>query len=171
MSYTINTERLKLIPFSLEDSTLFQDLNNLPFIRKYMWDDEKIDYKTSKEIIHQNDKHFKEDGYGIWKIHLKENSEIIGYVGLWYFFDEPQPQLIYAILEEYTGSGYATEASSSIINYAFEKLEFSYLIAATDEPHLSSQKVATRLGMSLLEKRIVNNKSTLFYKIENRLKK
>ena len=35
----------------------------------------------------------------------------IGMVGLWEFFDEPQPQLLYALLPEHTGKGIADEAS------------------------------------------------------------
>lgn len=92
----------------------------------------------------------------------------MGYAGLWYFFEEPQPQLIYALLEQFTRRGYAREAGTSIIQYAFEKLGFEYLTAATDEPHNASKKVMLSLGMEFVEKRIENNKPTLFYRIENK---
>lgn len=161
------SKRLSLIPFNLDDVKLFYQLNTDAFIRKFMWDDVMITLETAQEIILQNQKHFQEDQYGIWKIILPDQEEVIGYTGLWYFFDEPQPQLIYAILEPYTGQGLATEAAQVVLNYAFEQLDFSYLIAATDEPHQASQKVAERLGMKLFEKRIENEKPTLFYKLAN----
>ena len=65
---------------------------------------------------------------------LKETNEVIGYTGLWYFFNEKQPQLIYALLKQFTKRGYALEASKAIIQYSFNTLGFQYLIAATDEP-------------------------------------
>lgn len=165
----IDTDRLSLLPFSEEEASLFHKLNTDAFIRKYMWDDETIDQNTVQEILVQNKKHFAEDAYGIWKIQLKENHGIIGYVGLWYFFDEPQPQLIYALLEAHTQKGYATEASLAIIHYAFNQLGFTYLMAATDEPHQASQQVAKRVGMSFVEKRMENGKPTLFFRIENKI--
>ena len=165
----LKTKRLNLIPFGSKDHRLFLDLNNDPYIRKYLWDDELIDQSTVQEIISQNDKHFKADKYGIWKVQLSETNEILGYAGLWYFFDEPQPQLIYALLEKFTKKGYAREAGLSIIKYAFEKLDFKYLIAATDELNSPSVSVALGLGMEFVEKRIENDKPTLFYSIENKL--
>ena len=48
---------------------------------------------TNKEIIEQSQRHFKEDRFGLWLIGRKGASEAIGFVGLWYFFDEAQPQL------------------------------------------------------------------------------
>ncbi|UOY07993.1 GNAT family N-acetyltransferase [Muricauda sp. SCSIO 64092] len=164
--FQFNTARLRLLPFILEDSKAFQLLNNDAFIRKFLWDDERIDAIMADEIMEQNLRHFEEDQYGLWKIQLRGKGRTIGYVGLWHFFDEPQPQLIYALLEPHTKKGYATEASWLIVNYALEQLGFAYLTAATDEPHLASQRVAQRLGMSFVEKRIEDNRPTLFYKIE-----
>ena len=161
------SERLQLTPFNSDDVQQFYDLNTDTFIRKFMWDDEVISLDTAQEIIIQNEKHFEESQFGIWKIALLATKDVVGYTGLWYFFDEPQPQLIYALLEPYTGQGLATEAAQLIIEYVFKSLEFSYLIAATDEPHQASQKVAERLGMDYLEKRIENKKPTIFYKLEN----
>lgn len=166
MNQIIETERLKLTPFQKGDQQLFLKLNNDAFIRKYMWDDELIDTDTAEEIMTLNRKHFEEKQFGLWIIRRHNSAAVIGYTGLWYFFDESQPQLIYALLEEYTGQGYATEASQSIIDYAFNKLDFSYLIAATDEPHTDSQKVALGLGMRFVEKRMENDKPTLFYRID-----
>lgn len=162
----LQTQRITLLPFKAEDLSLFHQLNIDPFIRKYLWDDEIIPLNLSKEILQTNERYFKERNYGLWKIILKASNEVIGYTGLWFFFEEPQPQLIYAIQEAHTGKGLATEAAKTIIDYTFNELKFDYLIAATDEPHLSSQKVAQRLGMHLSEKRLENDKPTLFYRIE-----
>lgn len=101
---------------------------------------------------------------------MKETKELIGYTGLWYFFNEDQPQLIYALLKQFSKRGYAHEFSKAIIRYSFENLGFKYLTAATDEHHLESQKVAKGLGMKFQEKRIENDKPTLSFSIENELK-
>lgn len=167
MKHEILTERMILAPFIYQDNELFHKLNIDPYIRKFMWDDESITIDTAKEIMKKNEDHFEVDNFGIWKVNLKETDEIIGYTGLWYFFNEQQPQLIYALLKRFTKQGYALEFSRAIIQYAFKTLDFKYLVAATDEPNIHSQKVAERLGMKYHEKRVENNKPTLFFKIEN----
>ncbi len=166
MKHVLTTTRLSLVPSGTEDQSIFQELNTDPFICKYMWDGRPIDMDTAKEVISANKKLFDDYGYGIWKVFLRSNQELIGYTGLWYFFDEPQPQLIYALLESHTNQGLATEAAKAIIDHAFSNLGFDYLIAATDKPHTASQKVATRLGMKFVEERLENEKPTLFYRID-----
>ncbi|MEM0993690.1 MAG: GNAT family N-acetyltransferase [Bacteroidota bacterium] len=166
MKHKINTRRLVLTPFLIDDFNIFHQLNIDPHIREFMWDGEEIALDTSKEIMQKNGSHFERDNFGIWKVILKETDELIGYTGLWYFFDEEQPQLIYAILKKFTKQGYAHESSKAIIRYSFETLDFKYLIAATDESHLESQKVAKGLGMKYHEKRMENDKPTLFFRIE-----
>lgn len=160
------TERLVLTPFRYDDYDLFYQLNIDPYIKRFMWDDESIPIDTAKEIMQKNESHFEKDNFGIWKVMLKETDELIGYTGLWYFFNEQQPQLIYALLKPFTKKGYALESSKAIIEYSFHALDFKYIIAATDEPHLESQKVAKGLGMKFHEKRIENDKPTLFFRLE-----
>ncbi|WP_422081313.1 GNAT family N-acetyltransferase [Ulvibacterium sp.] len=162
----LETKRLQLSPFIPEDSKVFQLLNGDAFIRKYLWGDEIIDAMLADDIMEQNIRHFEDDQFGLWKIQLKDGETLMGYVGLWYFVDEPQPQLLYALLQPFTEKGYATEASSAIVDYAFKRLGLQYLIAATDEPHMASQRVAKRLGMSFMEKRIENEKPMVFFKLE-----
>ena len=162
----LSSDRLLLEPFSDSDEDLFLEINTAPFVRQYLWDDEIIERATARNILAQNRQHFTEDGYGLWKIILKDDGACAGYAGLWYFFEEPQPQLIYALRASFAGQGIATEAARAVMDYAFVSLEFDHLLAATDEPHLSSQKLARRLGMALSDRKIIDGKVTLFFFID-----
>lgn len=166
MNLELSTSRLQLIPFTYDEVNLFYTLNTDPFIRQYLWDNTIIDQETAQEILTLNETHFQKDHYGIWKIVLSATHEVIGFAGLWFFFEEPQPQLIYALKEPFTGNGYATEAARALIDYTFTSLGFTYLLAAMDEPHFASQKVAERLGMQPIAQRLENGKPTVFYKID-----
>ena len=104
----------------------------------------------------------------MWKITTKTTGDFVGYAGLWFFFEEAQPQLIYALNETSAGNGYATEAARLIIQYAFEQLKFDYLLAATDAPHLASQAVATRLGMKKTSTESKDGKATIFFRLEKK---
>ncbi|NND32085.1 MAG: GNAT family N-acetyltransferase [Saprospiraceae bacterium] len=162
----LGSSRLTLTPLIPSDHTYFHAVNTDPYVRKYLWDDQIIEPKVSAEILVKNEIHFQNDGYGLWKLESKVISQVIGYAGLWYFFDEVQPQLLYVIERPYSGFGYATEVSRLIIDYAFSTLDFDYLIAATDAEHQASQKVARQAGMKWVNKRIINGKATSFYRID-----
>ena len=133
------TKRLKLIPFTKQDGDLLNELFTDPYVRKYLWDDEIIDMQTTRKILEKNEEYFNSNKWGMWKIVPIKLKKTIGFVGLWFFYDEPQPQLIYGLLKSFVGNGYATEASRRIVEYAFENLQFNYLIAAIDEPNVASQ--------------------------------
>lgn len=163
---TLRTERLSLVPFAASDLELYHQINTHPYVRQYLWDDEVIELTTSKDILETNRQLFENEGWGLWKVAIQNTGEVAGFVGLWTFFDEDQPQLIYGLLPSFTGQGLATEASAAVITYAFETLGFDYLTAAMDEPHRASQHVAERLNMQMTEKREENGKPTVFYRVD-----
>ncbi len=165
-SLHFSSPRISLVPFTSEDAPLFHQINIDPFVRQFLWDDEIISPALAADLMLQNEKHFVEDQFGLWKILLKDTDTLIGYTGLWYFFDEPQPQLIYALLPAFTGHGYAKEAAEQVVQYTFSQLSFDYLIAATDLPHLASQKLAIKLGMKRIEAKEIDGKTTVFFRLD-----
>jgi len=166
-SVQLSSPRLSLLPFTPEDAHAFHQINIDPFVRQFLWDDEIISLALAEDLMLQNEKHFTEDQFGLWKILLKNTDTLIGYTGLWYFFDESQPQLIYALLPAFTGQGYAKEAAEQIVQYTFSQLAFDYLIAATDPPHLASQRLAIKLGMEKIDTKEIEGKTTVFFRLES----
>ena len=160
------TDRLTLEPFTPSDLDLLHQLFTDEAIRQYLWDDMVIDVSQTEDILKVNDILQHSRGYGLWKIVHQETEQVLGFTGLWFFFEEPQPQLLYGLFPAYWQQGFATEAAKSIVQYAFKDLGFDYLIAATDPPNEASGKVAMRLGMKMTESKIVEGKMTLFWKAE-----
>lgn len=160
------TKRLKLTPFERNDLELLHHIFSDPFVRKYLWDDEIIQKELAQEILDTNHTHFEKSGWGLWKVFLKESREFIGFAGLWMFFEEQQPQLLYGLLPAFTGKGYATEASNAVIEYAFGTLGFHYLTASFDAGHLPSEKVCQRLGMKWVKEEMKGGKPTVFYRLD-----
>lgn len=162
----LTTQRLILTPISKEDSDWFYKLNTKPQVRQYLWDDEVIPLSLSNDIIKTSINHFKEENWGLWKIENQKNISM-GYCGLWHFFEEAQPQLLYVIDPEFTKNGFAEEASLAIIAYAFNKLKFDYITASMDETNLTSNKVCESLGMKKIETQIINGNPIVFYKLDH----
>ena len=136
------------------------------YVRRYLCDGEIWSLQQVEEMLAENQKLFLEKKFGLWFMETKTEQEVIGFVGLWYFFDEPQPQLVYALLPKAIKKGYATEASTKILEYGFNELGFDYLVASCDRPNIESQKVAARLGMKQVESRIVDGNPISFFRLD-----
>lgn len=166
MSFILETQRLRLKPIFKSDFTTLHAIFIDPYVCKYLCDDKVLSLQQIEEMSSQSQKHFAEAGFGLWFIETKQEENIIGFVGLWYFFEETQPQLVYALLPHATKKGYATEAATRILEYAFNELGYNYVSASCDRPNLESQKLAIRLGMRQVEERIENDNPILFFRID-----
>lgn len=162
------TQRLILKPILESELNTLHKIFADSHIRKYLCDDKIFSWQQIKEMLQHNQKYFEEERFGLWWIREKEEDEILGFVGLWRFFDEKQPQLIYALLPKALNQGYATEAARKIIKYCFDQLGYKYVVASCDRPNLESQKVMKRLGMKQMTEKNIEGKAVLFFRLENR---
>ncbi|NJO76627.1 MAG: GNAT family N-acetyltransferase [Leptolyngbyaceae cyanobacterium RM1_406_9] len=165
MNLVFETQRLQLKPVSEDELDILQHIFTDPYVRRYLCDGNILTLQQVEETLSESQKLFNEKKLGLWLIRTKDNQEVIGVTGLWYFFEEEQPQLVYALLPQATKKGYATEAATRILKYCFD-VGYQYLMASCDRPNLESCKVAERIGMSQVEERIVNGNPLLFFRIE-----
>ncbi|MEJ7677781.1 MAG: hypothetical protein WKG06_07925 [Segetibacter sp.] len=68
-------------------------------------DNEIISNEKAKEFILTNEQSFKNYGWGLWKLLLKKENIYAGFAGLWSFFGEEQPQLLYGTVTESNKKG------------------------------------------------------------------
>lgn len=158
------TERLRLSPLTREDFGSFTRVITDPFVRKYLCDDTVLPDEVISGFLAASERNFSEKNYGLWQIATDE-EEHVGFAGLHDFFNETQPQLVYALLPQFSGKGLATEAARRIIDYCFSTLRLDYLDASCDLPNTASRKVAERLGMKRFKDEIIDGKSIVFYRI------
>ena len=90
-------------------------------------------------------------GFGLWTVCLKEDpSCIIGRCGLQPIADDNSPlgriELGYLIDERWRGQGYASEACSAIVQYAFERLGIEEVYAQIPADNRPSVCLAQKLG-------------------------
>ncbi|MGL5078685.1 MAG: GNAT family N-acetyltransferase [Waterburya sp.] len=169
MNLILETSRLKLKPILETELNTLHSILVDPYVRRYLCDDQIFSVQKTSEMLQESLRLFQEEKLGLWLIETKNTPEIIGFVGLWYFFAEKQPQLAYALLPKATKQGYATEAATRILEYCFDELGYDYVIASCDRPNLESQQLARRLGMKQTETRVINDQPTLFFRIDKNL--
>lgn len=164
ITMNLNTKRLTLQPFSAHTFEEVYQIFINDFVKKYLCDNQNFSKEDVRSFLETSQQTFRDKHYGLWTIALTGEEKVIGFTGLWHFFDEEQPQLLYALLPNYTGKGYAQEASRKIMDYAFDTLQFSYLDASCDAPNLPSHKTALALGMQKLKEEVIDDKPTTFYR-------
>ena len=84
------------------------------------------------------------DWYAMWLIE-KTDGTLIGdlcFKGL----EEKNPEIGYGILDEFQGHGYATEAVTLAVEWAFGHPEIIAIEAETDPENAASQKVLKKCG-------------------------
>ena len=85
-------------------------------------------------------------GFSSFSVIERQSGQWIGRVGPWEPEDWPMPEIVYSLLPEFTGCGYATEAAAAAIDYAVEILNWTQVSHIIDPANAASIAVARRLG-------------------------
>jgi RimJ/RimL family protein N-acetyltransferase len=98
-----------------------------------------------------NQRLYREHGFGLWLLTLRNSGEFVGDCGL-----TPQPvdgvtelEVGYHVRATLQGRGLATEAAAACRDYARDVLKVDRLIAIIDPRNRPSQRVAEKLGLVL----------------------
>lgn len=93
---------------------------------------------------------YRENGFGLWAVVLKETGEMIGQCGLTIqpWKDEKVLEIGYLFQRAFWHNGYATEAAIACKKYAFEVLKANEVCSIIRDTNIPSQKVAERNGMT-----------------------
>ncbi|MEG1835604.1 MAG: GNAT family N-acetyltransferase [Oscillospiraceae bacterium] len=96
---------------------------------------------------------YKEDGFGLYAVILKETDEMIGQCGLTLqdYNDEKVVEIGYLFQKAYWHNGYAIEAASACKEYAFSVLDVDEVFSIIRDSNIPSQNVAKRNGMKKID--------------------
>ena len=101
------------------------------------------------EWVRRQENRYREHGFGLWAVELKESGEVIGQCGLsmqpWK--EEQVLEIGYLFRRDCWGRGYAAEAARACRRYAFEQLGAEEVCSIIRDTNRASQRVAMRNGM------------------------
>lgn len=97
---------------------------------------------------------YKEYGFGLWAVVLKETGVMIGQCGLtMQNYDGGKVlEVGYLFQKEYWHHGYASEAAIACKEYAFDKLNAQEVYSMIRDTNIPSQNVAKRNSMTCIDK-------------------
>ncbi|HWC52871.1 MAG TPA: GNAT family N-acetyltransferase, partial [Chitinophagaceae bacterium] len=163
----IETERLLLRKFTVEDAPLIYELNLDPDVIRYTYDPVK-DIEHATQVLEQVIlPQYALYNHGRWAVHLKPQLEFIGWCGLKCIPQRDEIDLGYRFKKQYWGKGYATEAAYACIQYGFKKLDLKRIIGRAIPENTASLHVLEKCGMTFLTDEVVDGYSAKTYEIFN----
>jgi RimJ/RimL family protein N-acetyltransferase len=145
----IESERLILRRFEDSDLSPFVAYRNDPEVAKYQaWD--SCDEQEARAFIREM-KSARAGVPGEWfqfAIESKETGALIGDCALRVDEDEPyRAEIGFTLAREYQGRGFASEAVSRLLDYAFDTLGLHRVVAIADCRNAPSVALLERLGL------------------------
>jgi RimJ/RimL family protein N-acetyltransferase len=140
------SDRLRYSPVDLDDLDAFHGLVQDAHVRRYLLDGNLLPREWSEQRIRDSQILFGRRGVGLWLV-TDHAKALVGFCG---FLEFPsihaEPQLVYAMLERFTGQGYATEMARASITHARAQPGFAQVFASVDAVNVASCRVLEKLG-------------------------
>ncbi|OEY67326.1 GNAT family N-acetyltransferase [Marinobacter sp. X15-166B] len=146
----LTTRRLCLRQWQAADLPVFAELNADPAVMEYF--PRPLQSIESDAMANKCQQLIADRGWGFWAVSLREQSRFIGFAGL----HQPSADLPFAPCVEvgwrlhrsFWGQGYATEAATEALRFAFEELALDEVVAFSAVANQRSRAVMARLGMT-----------------------
>jgi len=138
------TDRLILKPVSLKDKDeIFTSFNAA--VTKYMFPKPADDISETIEFIKSSIKKYEDKQEIVFVGRLKGTEEFIGVFGL-HNINTKTPELGVWIKIQAHGNKYGLEAITRVTEYAYEHLDYEYLIYPVDRRNYASRNIPETLG-------------------------
>lgn len=146
---TLNTAYLQLRQWCASDREPFAALNADAAVMEFF--PATLTRQQSDALANKIEELIARRGWGFWAVELTGLAPFIGFVGL-HVPEHPLPfspcvEIGWRLAPNYWGKGYACEAATAALQFAFERLGLDEVVSFTAALNLRSQAVMKRLGM------------------------
>lgn len=143
----IETARLFLRRWTFVDREAFHAMCSDAETMRYVHDSVVLTRAEAGEALRETINRYAE-GFGDWAIVRKEDARILGESGLTTLTDlGNEIEIGYMLESPHWRQGYAFEAASAVMDYAFKELKIGRLIALVRSDNARSIHVLEKLGM------------------------
>lgn len=147
MKKIIETERLYLREMTQNDfDDLFAVLGDSFITQHYPY---SFDENRVRGWIEKNIQRYKNEGFGLWAVCLKNTDEMIGDCGLTIqnIDGELLPEIGYHIRRDMQRQGFAKEAAKAVRDWGFKNTDYNEIYSYMKYTNVASYKTAISTGM------------------------
>ncbi len=146
MKIILETDRLLLREFVMDDAAAYFRMISDPDVTRYTGDDCKSMEEARARLEERVLRDYRERGFGRLAAVDRQTRDVIGFAGLRYLDDAGEVDLGYRFFKEHWGKGLATEASRPILDHGFGTLHLTRIIGIADVANAASIRVLGKLG-------------------------
>ncbi len=164
----LKTNRLFIKPPNETDLSNWFDLHADPDVMYYVSGSCQPD--TIKRWMQADISHYQKHGFCLGSVFEKTNNEFVGRAGIVFLnYDDAQPELEigYILSKKHWNKGYGTELVKGLIEWGFNYLNVSKLVAVTHPENKRSQHVLEKSGMRFAKRIQYYDDQCDFYEIYN----
>ncbi len=166
-SIRLETERLILRPFTMDDVDPAYEMNLDPEVSRYTHDGgvrprDDIESRIKNDVLGDYTKH----GFGRFVVIHKADDRFIGFSSLKFVDEFDEVDLGYRFVQAYWGQGIATEAGWASLDFGFNQLKLSRIIAVALEENQGSINVMDKLGFTFDKTIKEGPYSAAYYKLD-----
>jgi ribosomal-protein-alanine N-acetyltransferase len=144
----LETERLLLRQFNLDDAQFILTLLNEPSFLRYIGDKKVRNLEDARQyILNGPVASYERNGFGLYLVELKDSHTSIGMCGLLKREELPHPDIGFAFLPDFWNKGFAFEAATAVMKDARERLKLNRVLAIVNPDNDASIKLLERLGL------------------------
>jgi len=142
----LETERTILREVTADDAEFILDLLNQPsFIRNIGYRNVRTTREARDYIESRFTGNYKNFGFGMWAVELKETNAPIGICGFVKREGLPDADIGFAFLPQYESKGYAYESANGTMEYGRNVLNLHRVLAITSKDNESSGRLLGKL--------------------------
>lgn len=165
-SLFIETERLLIRPFTIEDIEPSYAMNLDSEVSKYTGDGGVVSkQEIERRIVENVFGDYEKYGFGRLAVELKGENKFIGFTGLKYLEDMDEVDLGYRFMRKYWGKGIATESAIASVNFGFDNLDLKRMIAMVLPENTGSIRVLEKLNFEYEKDIVEDNQLAKLYSL------
>ena len=146
----LETERLLLRRFTLDDAQFVLALVNDPSFLRYIGDKKVRTLDDARQYIQNGPlASYERNGFGLYVAELKTSRTPVGMCGLLKRDELPEPDIGFALLPDFWKQGFGFEAANAVLSEARESLHLQRILAITSLDNDASIALLRRLGFTL----------------------
>lgn len=143
----LETQRLSLRQFTVDDAQFILKLLNEPSFLRYIGDKQVRNVEDARQyLLNGPIASYERNGFGLYLVELKESYTPIGMCGFLKREELPDPDIGFAFMPEFWNKGFAFEAAAALLQDGRERLRLERILAITSLDNEASTKLLQRLG-------------------------
>lgn len=147
--HLLETERLILRPFQMEDAKHIFEIRSNEYVMKFMDSSFHGSIEDSEKFVADNIKNQEEGNGFFWAIINKESGEFMGDFSIWNVDQKNnRGQIGYSLKKQYWKLGFMTEAMKEILLYGFKELGLHSYEANINPMNEGSRKCLEKIGFN-----------------------